>query len=204
MVVHIFPPLLLLLLQTVCISGESVAKLFERNGNFSSSSLSSSLIPGQTSYRREHLLQCAALCNHISSQGTTCNGFRYRNYQNKVLGHLAHSNKRTLRAMYRMIWRTMPLVVCIILPCRYIADSKSCSLMDIGRVGYFMETAEDIVSGPAKSCPDLLPPRKMSTQRLGLGGAPTSCVLGERAAVWLQGQARGSGGGKGGGGVLVR
>ena len=54
-----------------------------------------------------------------------------------------------------------------------------------------METAEDIVSGPAKSCPDLLHLRKMSIQRLGWGGAPTSCVLGERAAVWLQGQARG-------------
>ena len=76
MVLHISSPLFLLLLKTVCISGESEGKLFERNGNFSSSSLSTSLIPGQTSYRREHLLQCAALCSYITNQGTTCNGFR--------------------------------------------------------------------------------------------------------------------------------
>ena len=76
MVTNILSPLLLLFLKTVCISGNSDGVMFERNGNFSSSSLSTSLIPGQTSYRREHLLQCAALCNHISNQGTTCNGFR--------------------------------------------------------------------------------------------------------------------------------
>ena len=76
MFVHILCPLLLLVLKTVCISGKSDGVMFERNVNFSSSSLSSSLIPGQTSYKREHLLQCAALCNYITSKGTTCNGFR--------------------------------------------------------------------------------------------------------------------------------
>ena len=49
---------------------------------------------------------------------------------------------------------------------RYIADSQSCSLMDIGRVGYFMETADDIVSPPVPPFPDLPYLRKMSTQRL--------------------------------------